>query len=121
MLHAERSAEGGRLVDAAAPLDLLVDLLQGHDVGVEGRDRPCGAIEIEHVVGAPAVADVVGRHPDRGGGGVVRADRLDRRRGAPGGEEEAACEASRHREGASTGAVRAASGWESVRNGHAAP
>src|SRR5690606_17635558 len=67
----EAAAAGERLgvVLAAAAGVADVDLLQGDDVGRIGGDDRGDPAEVDLVVGAAAVADVVGHQAERGRGG----------------------------------------------------
>ena len=63
-MHSEAFGEPGRLVHSIAAADGLVDLLEGDDVRIEGRqDRGC-PLEVEPTIHAATVLDVPGRDPE---------------------------------------------------------
>ena len=75
---------GGLIGEVAALTPVPVDLLQAHDVGAGVTDLGRDAVEIQAVIDALAVLDVVGHDADRpvrgswlGEGGRRRAGRQD--------------------------------------------
>ena len=64
MVHTGQLAESLRLIDAIGTGRLVVDLLQGDQVGVERADDAGGTLQVYLAIHALAVLDVVRQHPD---------------------------------------------------------
>ena len=67
--HVHQLGELGRLVDVAGAVGFLVDFLKGDDIGLFGHYHFGNAGEVELVVGAFAMVDVVGDDAEFGGEG----------------------------------------------------
>jgi membrane associated rhomboid family serine protease len=62
--HPRAPTQLGWLVDVPTSLEVVIDLLQGNQIGPDRIDHCCRALQLDPAISTPAVSDIESSHPE---------------------------------------------------------